>query len=258
MRMRKIWEVDFNIIGPLTLEREVQFKQEKGFDHQQQFYSDINLKPTSSGFKATITAYADSLETAETVAYVYFGRMRDVLSLNNDIPIQLNTNEGWFNNRKNFTSRRRLTKSDVIIAFKMARHFEIEHPKLLRSIGWYSKGKLSYNTFDQFTAFWNVIEIISKEYHTTTSRTSRGIKNQIYQCFIDNFGEIRSWDLPEDWIDDMYDKRNVIYHGGQDITLDTIKDTSKLIPLLEKTSKELIDKIISANYHENDFEYLVF
>lgn len=28
--MRKIWEVDFNVIGPLTLEREVQFKQEKG------------------------------------------------------------------------------------------------------------------------------------------------------------------------------------------------------------------------------------
>lgn len=255
--MRKIWEVDFNIIGPLTLEREVQFKQEKGFD-QQQFYSDIYLKTSTSGFKATITAYADSLETAETVAYVYFGRMRDVLSLTNDIPIQLNTNEGWFNNKKNFTSRRRLTKSDVIIAFKMARHFEIYHPKLLRSIGWYSKGKLSHNTFDQFTAFWNVIEIIAKEYHTQTDRTSGGIKNQIYQCFIDNFGEIENWNLPENWIDNMYDKRNAIYHGGQDVTLDTIKETSRLIPLIEKTSKELIDKIIAEKYHGNDFQYFDF
>lgn len=32
-----------------------------------------------------------------------------------------------------------------------------------------------------------------------------GIKNQIYQCFIDFFGEIRDWQLPVNWIDDPTD-----------------------------------------------------
>ncbi|WP_088356648.1 methylamine utilization protein MauJ [Bacillus cereus] len=254
---RKIWEIDFDVIGPISIERNIRFKQEKGFD-QHQFYSDIELSKSSYGFKATITAYADTIDMAETVAYVYFGRMRDVLSLTNDIPIQLNKNEGRFNMTRNFTSRRILTKSNIITAFNMARKFESEQSKLLRAIGWYSKGKLSHNTFDQFLAFWNVIEILAKEFHTVTDRTSSGVKNQIYQCFIDYFGEIENWDLPERWIDSMYDKRNGIVHGGEDITLEAIKETSKMIPLLEKTSKVLIDKIIDDNYDRSEFQYLDF
>lgn len=97
------------------------------------------------------------INIAETVAYVYFGRMRDVLALENDISIQLYRHEGAFANQGSFVSRRLLTKSDIISAFKMARRFEHEQPKLLRAIGWYSKGKISQNTFDQFLAYWNVI-----------------------------------------------------------------------------------------------------
>ncbi|MFK3957887.1 methylamine utilization protein MauJ [Guptibacillus hwajinpoensis] len=251
---RKIWEIDFDVLGPLSIERNIRFKQEKGFD-QHQFYSDVELLKSSYGFKATITAYAETMDIAETVAYVYFGRMRDVLSLTNDIPIQLHRNEGRYNNLKSFRSRRLLTKSNIITAFKMARKLESEQPKLLRAIGWYSKGKLSNNTFDQFLAFWNVIEILGKEFHTVTNRTTDGVKNQIYQCFIDYFGEIETWDLPERWIDLMYDKRNGIVHGGEDTTLEAIKETSKVLPLLEKTSKELIDKIIDRNYDRSEFKY---
>ena len=254
---RKIWAIDFDVMGPISIERSIRFRQEKGFN-QHQFYSDIELSRSPYGFKATITAYADTIDIAETVAYVYFGRMRDILSLTNDIPIQLNKNEGKFNITRNFTSRRILTKSDIIIAFKMAREFESEQPKLLRAIGWYSKGKLSHNTFDQFLAFWNVIEILAKEFHTVTNRTDIGVKNQIYQCFIDHFGEIENWNLPEKWIDDMYDKRNGIVHGGEDTTLEAIKETSKVIPVLEKTSKILINRIIDANYNRSEFRYFDF
>lgn len=253
---RKIWEVDFDLIGPISIANPISFRQEKGFS-QHQFYSDINLIKRPYGLAATITAYADNINIAETVANVYFGRMRDVLSLENDIPIQLHKHEGSFINQKDFVNRRLLSKSDIISAFKMARKFEIEHPILLRAIGWYSKGKISLNTFDQFLAYWTVIEILSKKYHTPTERTKSNtdekIKNKIYQCFIDFFGEIENWELPNKWIDDMYEKRNKIVHGEEDTTLESIVAISELIPLLMQISKKLIDCIIDSKYDRKEF-----
>lgn len=246
---RRIWEVDFDVIGPISIERKIQFKQEKGFDPYDPFYSDIELSKCPYGFKATITAYADTIDIAETVAYVFFGRMRDVLSLINDMPIQLHKNEGLFNSGKRFASRRKLKKTDIIEAFKLSRELEVLHPTLLRAIGWYSKGKLSHNAIDQFFAFWNVVEILGKKYHVETERTKGGkTKNQIYQCFEDYFGPLSEWKLPEGWIDNMYSKRNMIFHGGEDTTLDAINEISKMIPLLERTSKDLINNIIDKEY----------
>ncbi len=175
MSNRKIWEIDFDVVGPISIANEISFRQEKGFD-QHQFYSDIRLNKNTYGIEATITAYADNINIAETVAFVYFGRMRDVLALENDIPIQIYKHEGAISKQGSFASRRLLSKSDIITAFKMARQFELEQPKLLRAIGWYSKGKISQNTFDRFLAYWNVIEILGKEFHTPTDRTKEGSK----------------------------------------------------------------------------------
>jgi hypothetical protein len=254
---RRIWEVDFDVVGPISIANEITFRQEKGFD-QHQFYSDIHLRKKHFGMAVTITAYADNINIAETVAYVYFGRMRDVLSLENDIPIQLYKHEGIFTNQKKFVRRRLLSKSDIISAFKMARRFELEQPKLLRAIGWYSKGKIALNTFDQFLAYWNVIEILGKEFHSHTDRTQNGVKNQIYQCFIDLFGEIERWGLPANWIDNMYDKRNEIVHGGEDTTLEKINLVAELVPLLEQTGKSLIDHIIDLKYDREEFIHFDF
>lgn len=254
---RKIWEVDFYLVGPISIASEITFRQEKGFD-QHQFYSDIRLKKSTYGIEATITAYADNINIAETVAYVYFGRMRDILALENDIPIQLYKHEGAFTNEGSFVSRRLLSKSDIISAFKMARRFELEQSKLLRAIGWYSKGKISQNTFDKFLAYWNVIEILGKEFHTPTDRTQNGVKNQIYQCFFDFLGSIDNWGLPDGWIDNMYVKRNEIVHGGEDTTLEAINIVSELVPMLEKTAKSLTDQIINSRYDRREFIHLDF
>ncbi|TFE00666.1 methylamine utilization protein MauJ [Jeotgalibacillus salarius] len=265
----KVWEIDFDVIGPISIVNNINFRQEKGFE-QQQFYSDISLRKSNYGLRATITAYADTLHIAETVAFVYFGRMRDVLSLENDIPIQINKikkdyyrpkgsfNNFRYNNQEVYRSRRLLDKSDIISAFKMAREFEVNQPKLLRAIGWYSKGKISENTFDQFLAFWSVIEILGKEFHTETERTSIGVKNKIYQCFIDYFGDINTWELPDQWIDQMHDRRSNLVHGGEDYTIEAINGISELIPLLEHTSKKLIDKIIDTTYNRQDFIHFDF
>lgn len=138
---RIVWEVDFDVMGPISINNEIVFHQEKGF-HFHQFYSDIKLRKSPYGIAATITAYANTSEIAETVAHVYFGRMRDVLSLNINLPLTLHTKEGSFCKQVKFKNRRILTEEDIKKAFYMARVFEVNVPNLLRSIGCILKGKL--------------------------------------------------------------------------------------------------------------------
>lgn len=247
MNNRIIWEVDFDVIGPISINNEIVLRQEKGFDFHQ-FYSDIKLRKSPSGIAATITAYANTSEIAETVAHVYFGRMRDVLSLNINLPIALHTKEGSFNRQMKFKNRRILTKEDIKTAFNMAREFEGNEPTLLRAIGWYSKGKITQNTLDKFLAFWNVIEILGIKYHETTERTSGEgkTKNKIFQCFIDYFGPIETWPVPKEWINNMYKKRNKIAHGLVDTTVEAINNISELIPEIETISLSLINEIINV------------
>lgn len=257
MPRRRIWEVDFNVVGQITIRSDISFRQEKGFDRHQ-FYSDIKLRKSTHGIKASITAYADSSTTAETVACVYFGRMIDVLAFENNIPITLFTYDGLNTKELNRLSRRQLDKSDFIEAFMIARRLETNDPKLLRSMGWYTKGKITENALDKFLAYWNVIEILASEYHSPIRRQNKGAKNQIYQCFIDYFGEVDQWSLPEQWIDNMYVKRNEIVHGGQDNTVEAINNYANLLPLLETTCYNLIQKIFNSNYRREDFQHLDF
>ncbi|EGD48841.1 hypothetical protein Cpap_3265 [Ruminiclostridium papyrosolvens DSM 2782] len=84
------------------------------------------------------------------------------------------------------------------------------------------------------------------------------IKNQIYQCYIDFFGEIESWGLPDNWIDNMYDKRNEIVHGGEDTTLEAINLVSEKVQLLEQMAKSLIDHIIDSKYNRQEFIHFDF
>ncbi|WP_106449776.1 methylamine utilization protein MauJ [Trichococcus alkaliphilus] len=247
MSERTVWEIDFEMIGPITMDRQISFQQEKGF-HMNQFYSDIQLSKSPYGINATITAYADNPEDAERIAYVYFGRMRDVLSLNSDVPIRLNIGHGNSVGRKPNIRRRVIRHSEIKTAFNMARTFEKEHKKILRAISWYSKGKLSHNTLDQFLSYWSVIEILANEYHKPTQRTNHGVINKAYQSFLDYFGEIEQWGLPARWINDTYEKRNMIVHGAEDFTIEAIIKYSDEIPLLEGTASRLIKAIIQAHY----------
>lgn len=42
MPRRRVWEVDIEIVGPITISTDISFRQEKGFD-QDQFYSNVIL-----------------------------------------------------------------------------------------------------------------------------------------------------------------------------------------------------------------------
>lgn len=249
MPRRRIWEVDIDIIGPITIMEDFSFKQEKGYDTEQ-FYSNIALRNKSFGISATLTAYADNIDIAKTVAFVFLGRMVDVLILDNDLALTLQEHGNHIVSRVQSVARRQFTKDDFELAFKVARKLEQEHRALLKAIGWFSKGKISNNTLDSFLSYWNVIEIVGKAYHSETERTNSGVINMVYQCFLDHFGDENSWDLPERWINNMHDKRSSIAHGGEEATSEAINEIAKLIPLLSHTARKIIIKILDSNYPE--------
>jgi len=248
-----VWEVDIDIIGPISISGNISFKQEKGFD-QDQFYSDIKLSNSQIGIYSTVTAYAENSDIAKTVAFVFLGRMVDVLSLDNDIPLILSAHDRIAKHLVKSSTRRTLDKTDVIAAFNVARRLEIEHPILLKAIGWYSKGKTSNNTLDRFLAYWNAIEITATKYHTETERTHNGTINMVYQCFLDYFGESSSWGLPSRWINYMHEKRSRIAHGAEETTAEVINAVTELIPTLESISRKLIYAVLNIQYERSIFE----
>ncbi len=142
MPRRRIWEVDIDIIGPIMITEDISFKQEKGYD-EEQFYSDISLHNERFGIRATLTAYAATIEIAKTVAFVYLGRMIDVLVLDNDLPLILQEHGNHIASKTKSIVRRQFNKDELELAFKVARKLELEQRVLLKAIGWYSKGKIS-------------------------------------------------------------------------------------------------------------------
>lgn len=253
MPRRKIWEVVIDIVGPISISKDIIFKQEKGFD-EDQFYSNIILKNEKVGVTATVTAYADSSEIAKTAALVFLGRMTDILVIDNNIPLILQDNESRAQYLGRSSARRLLEKEEFIAAFNVARRLEIDHPRLLKAIGWYAKGKNSNNTLDSFLAYWNAIEITGIEYHTDTERAKNGTINMIYQCFFDYFGDLQHWGVHDRWINEMHEKRSRIAHGAEETTAEAITGVSVLIPTLAEISRKLIFKVLEKQYDLDIFE----
>lgn len=242
--MRRTWQIDFDLIGPLSIVTNPSLRQPKGFSNHQ-FYSDVSITSASYGLKITVTAFADNMQDAEIAAHVYLGRMRDVLTSLIDLPIQIETHESTLSVKTRFPSRILLDKSDFKLAFDKARFYEKNHPKLLQAMGWYSKAKLSTNSYDQFFAYWNVIEILGTAYHTETARTKSGTVNKIYQSFLDHFGPESEWPVQNDWINTYHSLRSRLYHGGTGTTLKEILDISSKIPSLSDTAIKFTHKIVN-------------
>lgn len=238
---RVIWEVDFKVSGNVTLSRNnIEIIQEKGFSIDQ-FYSTIRFKRDPQGIQVCLTAYAENQNDAYIVANVYLERAINLLSVLIDLPLKVETE-----NKKNVSTgrlvRRQLTQDDLQMAFRLSRQFEQDNPKVLRALSWYCKGNNSFNVLDRFTSYWTCIEILSAEYHTPTDRTRLGMKNQIYQCYIDYLDE--SYVI--DWLDNANELRNNILHGGVEITYDKIIEISNDSNIIKNHSKDLILKIIDT------------
>lgn len=186
---RIAWEVELEVIGDITVENTMRLRQEKGFDLDQ-FYSNIKIVNSKNGIKATVTAYAPNSKVAHEAALLYFGKMKDVLSLEIEIPLELVFYESQILRVTNYKTKRIVEKKEFENTFEKSRELELIHQALLKAISWYSKGMNAINSLDRFNSLGNVIQIIGSKYFSETDRT-RGeakTKNKIYQCFIDHFG----------------------------------------------------------------------
>ena len=253
MNRRKIWEVDIDIIGPISIADNISFKQVKGFD-EDQFYSNVVLRKEEYGVATTVTAYADNAEIARTAAFVFLGRMVDILAFDNDISLAMADHRSVANIRGRNPTRRTLTTDEICTAFNFARQLEIEQPILLRAIGWYSKGKISNNALDAFLSYWNAIEIAASKYHTQTNRTESGAINKVYQSFLDYLGSEDQWNFPNSWINSMYEKRCCIAHGGEETTAEAINEISILLPGISTISRRFLKAILSEKYPDDIFQ----
>lgn len=102
---------------------------------------------------------------------------------------------------------------------------------------------MSEDPIDTFISYWNVFEILGSKYHTETLRTSSGIKNKIYQCFLDYIGAQDLWGVPQDWISTVCELRNQLVHGGREIDIDTIEEIEKYRLQLHDQAHFLLLKI---------------
>ena len=255
MPMRKIWEVNIDVVGPIAVENQISFRQKKGFD-EDQFYSNIMLRTADYGIESKLTAYAENMELAQIAAYVFFGRMIDILAFNNQIPLTMHDHESVTTHvfKSVCGVKRMFTDTEFVMAFKMSRRLEVEHPRILKAIGWYAKGLNSNNALDSFLSYWNAIEIIGTHYYTPTDRTSLGAINQIYQCFLELWGEESNWNLSERWINDMHDKRSKIAHGVDETTVEALKNTANLIPGVSMVARNVVYSVLEKEYGENIWE----
>jgi hypothetical protein len=245
---RIVWEVKLDIIGPVKVDSHIQLIKEKGFDLDQ-FYSYILIKNSRNGFTANVTAYAPNADLAYKAAFIYFGRMVDLLSFNINLPLEqyVNTRKEKYNEL--FNRKRILKRLDFEKAFNEVRQIEEQHGNdLLKALSWFRKARISQDAIDQFIAYWNVLEILGNAYHTETSRTNRGVINKVYQCFIDYFGEVGSWPVDESWINQMNNIRNRIVHGGHYADLETIEQISKQLKELDHTSFLIIKSIKNKHF----------
>jgi pSer/pThr/pTyr-binding forkhead associated (FHA) protein len=239
------WEVHLYVEGPVALRGSISTRQKKALIADKPFYSDIELVGDPWGFKATVTARAPDKRLAFEAAVFFFGRMLDVLAFSIDMPLFLSHTEHRrdHDRRDQQDVRRIITLEELENAFKdvsfleQNRSYEVSNdalvvrtPSLLRSLGWYRKGLYTDDPFDRFLAFWNSIEIVAARYYRHVpgidlERGRRGVKNQIWACFIHLWGPCKHWPIimgKDKWIDESYEIRKSIAHGAGCVSVEEV------------------------------------
>lgn len=244
---RIVWDVSLEVNGPVKVEQSFNMRQAKGFDPDDQFYSDVKIANSRNGLKANVTAYADTQDIAYKAALYFFGNMIDVLCYKVDLPLFLFYYNTSVSIDDEFRTKRIIDQELFSDSFRIAREYSLCEEKfvLLRTMGWYRKGITTYDPMEKFLSFWNVIEGIGAKFHERTPRTQNGAINQIYQCFLDYFGEANTWGLPDRWINDMHDLRSRLAHGGAPVDIHTIEEISSYNDVLKATAHRLMDSIIA-------------
>lgn len=241
-----VWEVNLFVYGSITVEKPLSLNEPKGFQLDDQFYSDIEIKRRrgSSGVEVKVTAFAPSKQLAREASILYFGQMLSALAIQIDQPLYLNFSDRFKNSNEVHDTSRRVTKEEWQEAFKEARLLAMKESTFLRALGWYRKGLYTEDSFDKFLAFWNSIEIVAGKYHPPIPEgRPKGSISQIWESFKSIWGECDNWAIIQGqtkWIENNSNVRTKIAHGILDI--ETVKDVVTKIDVLQSVAhKFLVD-----------------
>ena len=241
-----IWEVEISVIGPISIQRRINFNARKELEHPDPFYSNISIVNSENGFLATVTAFAPTSELAEKAAILFFGRMLDVLSMQLNLPFQLDLTNNVLIQRSNENVRRIIDLDDFYPAFHESRVLSLTETTFLRSLSWFRKGKYTQDPFDRFLAFWNCIETVASKYNPNKENCKgKGTICHIWESFKSIWGECDKWEFiagQKKWIDECNVHRKNIAHGIIPIEVNYIEKIVEKLPELEKvTHKFLVD-----------------
>lgn len=232
------WTTKIFVNGPIEIEKEITFRSRKDIEYGDPLYSNIIIKKERDGVRLSVNSFAADAELGKKAALIFSGLALDVLSTKTRCPLYVSIHEK--RPRYSFIESeisRIVTEEEWKFAFQESRLLTLTEPTFLRALGWYRKGLVSEDPFDKFLAFWNSIEVVAGKYHTKTDRTRNGIKNQVWQCFIDLWGDCENWEIIKgqtDWIDKNFDTRNAVAHGIISIDVASIEGIIAKLDIIEK------------------------
>jgi len=211
-----LWKVELYAYGPVFVKGPIHLREPKGMNADDQFYSDIHLKSTTSGINITLSARADTDKLAKRAALHYVGQALDVMSLDIRQPLYISLHGGQPVRSNNNDVRRIVDKDEWHKAFDNSRQLNHAFPQLLRALSWYRKGLYTEDPFDKFLALWNSIENVACAYDSSGACNNKGSKCHIWECFKQLWGDCTAWPViagQNSWIDENYDVRIGIAHG---------------------------------------------
>lgn len=244
-----IWQVAFYVEGPVSVRRQINTRQQKGFRVNDPFYSDVRIDPhPATGFQVTVTARAVNRDAGRQAAMVFFGQTLDALAFAVNEPMTVSLVERDGASRQPHQVRRIIGQSEIEDSFAEAQLLRSRNPRFLRSLGWYRKGLYTEDSFDAYLALWNSIESVASWYHQYVSTIDReraklGSKNQIWACFEALWGECNNWPLIggcDDWIAMSHDVRNTVAHGLTDITVERVADVASKVPTMRDVAHRFL------------------
>jgi hypothetical protein len=232
------WTTNIFVNGPIEVDNKISFRSRKDIEFGDTLYSNVKVSKSREGVKLSVNSFAPDIEFGKKAALIFSGLALDVLSVKTKCPLYVSIHEQ--RSRYIFSEYeilRTVTEDEWKFAFQEARLLTLTEPTFLRALGWYRKGQNSDDPFDKFLAFWNSIEVVAGKYHIPNKRTKQGIKNQIWQCFIDLWGECENWKIITGqikWIDENYENRKNVAHGIISIDVASIEEITNKLNVIEK------------------------
>ena len=234
------WEVALSVSGPITTDRVIHFRAEKGFVDP--FWTNISVRRASHGVVISLVARAENQADANDAALYFVGQALDLLCLVIELPMYVSLT-GTQIRPVNDNVRRIVQLNEWTDCFQRAREIGIHRPIYSRALSWHRKGRNSEDPVDAFLAFWSAIEGVGSRFSRDTDRTRLGSVNQICDCFDQLWQGVGTWkvipDNPET-INEFHSIRNGISHGFISIDVDTVKSVASRLPVISKLALEFL------------------